>query len=142
MSDATRASVGCTNCGHRFDDYDAANAVDERGARVLPCPDCGDFGRHFSVEITDTATVRETVKFKAKHADGKKPFLEGTGGASYFRATDEWHDVQRAIDRDNDCYDEIVKDADGKVIREVHEPLSQHRGRGSAKRKNGIDPPP
>jgi hypothetical protein len=42
----------------------------------------------------------------------------------------------RIIDRDNDSYHEIVMDPiSGKVVHECKEPLSQHRGHGSAKRK-------
>jgi len=44
-------------------------------------------------------------------------------------------DLLRRIDRENDQYDEVVKDKNtNKIIRECHEPLGQHTGRGSAKK--------
>jgi len=40
----------------------------------------------------------------------------------------------RIIDRDGDLYHERVVDVEtGEVVRDVTEPLSDHRGRGSAK---------
>lgn len=43
-------------------------------------------------------------------------------------------DKLRRIDRENDRYDEVVADPEtGDIIHETHEPLSQHRGHGSAR---------
>jgi hypothetical protein len=42
-------------------------------------------------------------------------------------------DRDMRVDHDADQYDETVVDpATGDLIRDCHEPLSQHRGRGSA----------
>lgn len=53
--------------------------------------------------------------------------LEGSGSG---RIVDEW----RAVDADADNYEEKIVDVEpGRIIRDVKEPLSQHRG-GSEKR--------
>lgn len=45
-------------------------------------------------------------------------------------------DLHRRLDREKDQYDEIVKDEKtGKIANECHEPLSEHIGHGSAKKK-------
>jgi hypothetical protein len=99
----------------------------------LACPDCESVVRRYSLTVTETVTVRDGVKYKARHDGGGKPFQEGVSGASLFRKTGEWHDVQRTIDRANNWYDEVVRGPDGEIVREVHEPLTDHVGRGSAK---------
>jgi hypothetical protein len=47
--------------------------------------------------------------------------------------------VFRVIDKANDRYRETVK-RDGVTVRDVDEPLNEHRGRGSAKRAALNDP--
>ena len=43
---------------------------------------------------------------------------------------------ERLIDRAKDHYKEVVTDPDtGSVVHQCDEPLSQHRGHGSAKKK-------
>ena len=48
------------------------------------------------------------------------------------------------IDREADTYDETVTDPEsGEIVHECHEPLSEHRGHGSAKRSatRGLEKP-
>ena len=44
-------------------------------------------------------------------------------------------DRRYKVDRENNTYDEIVTDKNGNVIYKNNEPLKQHRGHGSAKKK-------
>ena len=44
-------------------------------------------------------------------------------------------DRRYKVDRENNIYDEIVTDKNGNVIYKNNEPLKQHRGHGSAKKK-------
>jgi hypothetical protein len=61
-------------------------------------------------------------------------YQEGKSGEEFHHDTQRWTVVSRAIDRDNDRYDEVITDAvTGEVLREIHEPLSQHRDHGSAR---------
>jgi hypothetical protein len=41
----------------------------------------------------------------------------------------------RVVDREGDRYTERIVDAAGNVVRDVDEPLSNHRGHGTAKRR-------
>jgi hypothetical protein len=88
------------------------------------------------VQVSETVTVRDSVSYKAKRPGEKRPIVEGRAGASFFVRDQEWHDVERVIDRGNDRYLEVVRDGVGEEIRRVDEPLSEHRGRGDAKRKS------
>ena len=46
----------------------------------------------------------------------------------------EWHHISRSVDRENDQYIEHIVDEAGNVVRNVNELLSDHQGRGDAKR--------
>ena len=44
--------------------------------------------------------------------------------------------IERCIDKDNNHYKEIVVDPEtGEIIHQCEEPLSEHRGHGSDKKK-------
>jgi hypothetical protein len=95
------------------------------------------------VSLTDKAEARDSLAYKARRGDvGKvKPYRETFTGFGYHRDTREWRQVCRVVDRDSDHYTERIVDAAGNVVREVDEPLSQHRGHGAAKRR-GSQPRP
>jgi hypothetical protein len=78
--------------------------------------------------------MKSQLGYKARHQGGGRPFREGKVGDDLHRDSDRWNYLQRDIDHEHDWYDEkIVDPTTGNVIREVHEPLSQHRNRGSAR---------
>jgi hypothetical protein len=64
-------------------------------------------------------------------------------GDELFRHTGEWHNIRREIDCEIDCennrYFKHITDGNGTIGRHVEEPLIQHRGYGSAKRKRHTD---
>ena len=68
---------------------------------------------------------------KAEHAAGGRPYLEFKKGADLHRATNTWSELLRVLDRADDRYVERIIAEDGSVIRDVDEPLSEHRGRGA-----------
>ena len=94
--------------------------------------------------LTDTAQAHDSLATKARHGDvGKvKPHREAFTGFDYHRDTKEWRQVSRVVDRDNDRYTERIVDAAGNVVRDIDEPLSQHWGRGAAKRRPPTGPTP
>jgi hypothetical protein len=57
------------------------------------------------------------------------------------RDTGEVRRVIPIIDRPNDRYYERITDPDGNVVREIDEPLSAHRRRGTARRREPHRPP-
>ena len=72
---------------------------------------------------------------KARDVAGGRPFLEAVHDKlEWFRKLGRWHQVTRIVNRRDDEYHEVIVDGQtGEVVREVHEPLSQHRGHGSAR---------
>lgn len=101
-----------------------------------PCPKCGSESRHFEVTISETAIVHEHVGIKARHGASGKPFLESKFGDSFYRKTKEWVSREMTVDRENDRYKELITHPEtGEVIHHCEEPLSEHRGHGSAKKK-------
>ena len=129
MDDGMTA-VHCSECRHEFSDFEAALREDPS-----PCPACDSTARTAYLTLVDTVSVHESMALKARPAGGGRPFLEAIyDKLEVFRQTGRQHVVTRVINRLEDKYDElIVNHASGEVIREVHEPLSQHRGYGSAR---------
>lgn len=75
---------------------------------------------------------------KARHDGPGKPFLESKVGDDLYRKTGEWRKLERRVDREgNWYYEKIVDPKTGRVIKDVSEPLTKHRGHGSAKKKRG-----
>lgn len=87
-------------------------------------------GNLFKLVLTDTAKASESLGIKQKRPGIKKYIKELFQG--YQQSKDqkkypEGVDRVMSIDRENDWYDEMVKDnKNGKVFRDIHEPLSQH----------------
>jgi len=123
--------VNCGNCGLQLDE-DTSAPTETR----LPCPSCGSMTRAIHVTIRETVTIKEKLGLKGRHVDGGKPFIEQVQGDDLHRDTGAWRRLSRVIDRENDEYHEVVEDpATGDILHECHEPLSQHRGHGAAKRR-------
>jgi hypothetical protein len=77
--------------------------------------------------------MRSTVK---KRPGEPRPPVEEVSGDVYSHSLGRMVRIQRIIDRRRDLYYERVLDpVTREVLREIEEPLSQHTGRGSAKRR-------
>lgn len=62
--------------------------------------------------------------------------MEQKAGDSYSYAQRRWVQLRRVIDRRNNRYQEKIEDPEtGEVLRDVDEPLSDHIGRGDARRE-------
>jgi hypothetical protein len=73
---------------------------------------------------------------KAKRPGQKKPYVETLSMPSHSRSRGKVVHHERLIDRDNNQYEEKVTDYEtGEVIHRQVEPLSEHRGHGSARPK-------
>ncbi len=130
MSDVIRA-VKCRDCNATLEEpFDLPS--ESRG----PCLECGSIARRFEVTVSETATFHEQIGIKARHGTSGKPFLESKFGDSLHRKTNEWVSREMTVDRENDRYKELVTHPEtGEVIHYCEEPLSDHRGHGSAKTK-------
>jgi len=129
MNEST-TQVQCGFCGNPINE-----APDAKAEERNPCPKCGSTLRRFNVSITEQLTFHASLGFKAKRQGERKPHVEGKSGDDLHRETGRWMKKDRLIDRENDHYKEVVTDPEsGNVIRYCEEPLSEHRGHGSAKK--------
>jgi hypothetical protein len=130
-------TVSCSGCGTSVPE---PTRIEDRQL----CPTCGSLARTVDVTLTDTVHARERLNLKARHGDvGEvKPYREQTSGDELHRDSGEWRRVSRVVDREHDRYTERIVDAAGNVVRDVDEPLSEHRDRGAAKRRRRKEPPP
>jgi len=87
--------------------------------------------------IEDKLRIVDSIRGKARQSDlpsDKKLRWDSFSGFEYSHSLEKIVKKVRTIDRDTDSYVERVTDPDtGEVIHECVEPLSQHRGHGSAK---------
>lgn len=88
--------------------------------------------------VHDDINVHESVRLRDKQKGKKRPSKEVTSGLDFYRDTKEWRHIDRVIDWESNSYKETIMCPDGKIIRHCDEPLSEHRERGSAKRKKPI----
>lgn len=127
------SSVLCGSCGKQLEESSQL-----RPEQRPPCPNCGATARNFNVEICETVTVREKLGLKHKRPGFKKPIYEEVSGDDLHRKTGLWSKFLRIIDRQNNRYkEEIVNSETGEVLRSVDHPLTDHTGRGSAKKIDG-----
>lgn len=93
--------------------------------------------RTFFSHIIATGVAKTKIKMKARLGSKGKPFIESVSGDDLYRKTGKWNILNRIFNRDKDEYSETVTDPDtGEVIHECEEPLSQHRGHGSAGKRS------
>lgn len=124
--DQPNRTVQCSQCEAPVEE---PSQVEDRE----PCPFCGSLARTFSMTVSDSIRLRESLALKVRRAGQRRPYVESKHGDDYYRATDEWRTVDRVINREADHYYEHIVSERGDVVRHVEEPLGQHRGHGSAK---------
>jgi hypothetical protein len=119
------------SCGHRFE-----NRTDPPMEQRVPCPSCGSMARVYEMQFSGELGFRSTLRAKARHGlVGKiKPFFKLLTGHSFWKSGGKWVHREKVEDGENDRYFELVVDPDsGQVVHRCEEPLSEHRGHGSAK---------
>jgi uncharacterized protein with von Willebrand factor type A (vWA) domain len=120
---STPGSIRCSDCGEELD------------AQADACPRCGS--RNRTVHFIDNVRLEalEQIHLKKKRPGQPRAVQEVKAGDEIFHKTGERRRLVRVIDREQDRYYEHIEDSLGNVIRHVEEPLTQHRGRGYAKKK-------
>ena len=89
-----------------------------------------------SLSSVEKIELHEMIKIRQKSPQNKKPIIEIIAGDSLTKKTGKWAHREMYIDRKNDQYREIVRDKKtGEIIHFTEEPLSQHKGHGSAKKR-------
>ncbi len=122
--------IECGECGEILDE-----PTDQTETDRMPCPNCGSLRRHVRLSFSETLTLHEKRKLKAKGPEGGKPRYESVQGDDLHQKSGRWMKLKRIIDRVNDWYQEIITDPKtGEVVHKTEDPLSEHRGHGSAKR--------
>jgi hypothetical protein len=97
-----------------------------------PCPYCGKKGKDCKVIAKATVGISASLRARKKQKGvGRftKEILQGqfpSGDPKLKRGVDK----VRIVDREKKEYHEVVENAEtGEIIREVHEPLSQHKSK-------------
>lgn len=107
------------------------------------CPNCSSIKQiiydYYEEEKKRDIKERVVSKIKDTTKTGKKKLRkEFVDGDDLHRKSGNWYLMKRIIDKDNDYYLETITDrVTGDIIYHCEEPLSKHRGHGSAKMKMG-----
>lgn len=127
MSESGEWIVRCADCSLPIDE---AHDAPLGGP---PCPECGSRCR--SARWSGPNGAHVLIRDKAQKKPGqRKPSSESIKGDVYSVARGKMVRIHRIIDRRRDLYYEKIHDPDTReVMHEVEEPLSEHRGHGSAK---------
>ena len=109
----------------------------QEAAQGIPCPNCGGTARTAHVTISETVGVAVSHRIQMKSPSHKKKLrIDEISGWGFNRTLGRLVRIFQRMDRDNDTYDKVVIDpVTGDVLKDQHEPLSQHQGRGDAKPK-------
>jgi hypothetical protein len=128
----TGRSIECGECGFPIDE-----PVDLEASKRLPCPKCGSLKRKVRLSYSDTVFIHEKRKIKARSPDRGRPRYEAVEGDDLSLKSGIWMKIYRIIDRANNWYHErILNPRTNKVVHECDEPLDEHTGHGSDRRKH------
>jgi hypothetical protein len=120
------ASVICSGCGVDLSDR----------PRGESCPNCGARARTYQVQCAGSITPRSSLVGMARDGRTGKRLAKIKAATELFHADRVWTRVMRVINWRKGEYHERITDLQtGQVRQEVHEPLSQHQGHGSAKKR-------
>ena len=126
----TRDTVECSDCGALID------TESDTPENRTPCSVCGKNGRTFNVFIEETIILRDGLGVKAKRPGESRPYVEDKAMPSFSHRLGKHVLREQVIDRDNNRYFEKITDYEsGEIIHHNEEPLTEHRGHGTAKVK-------
>lgn len=121
--------VRCSSCNNPLED----TTLQKNDS----CPNCGGANKTFNLTVEEKVTIRDGLGRKAKRPGAKKPYIEDLSIPDHSHKLQKVVHRARTIDRDNDRYFEKITDYEtGETIHHCEEPLSQHQGHGSAKKKH------
>lgn len=127
----TGHKVTCSQCQTELSETTDKPFLDRK-----PCPKCGSKSRHFEVLIQNELFFMSKLRMKGRRGGKGRPFIESVKGDDLFKKINKWMKLERVIDRENDKYRETISDPEtGQLIHRCEEPLSQHKGHGSAKKR-------
>ncbi len=116
--------IYCKDCGQKLSEDDKI------------CPNCSSKKKHITLTLEEKIELHDQTKGKAKKQGIKRPAQEFKVGDDLHRNSGKWRYREMYIDREKNQYKEIVKNkTTGEIIHKREEPLSKHKGYGSAKHK-------
>lgn len=122
-----RAMSTCGACGRPIAEPETTPI-----AVRLPCPACGSTSRHLERTVEVRLTMRSSLAIKLVRGATGRVAQEQFAGADKTIADGTWTDKSLVRDYEQDRYvEKVVREHDGAILRDVAEPLSAHRGRGS-----------
>jgi hypothetical protein len=106
-------------------------AIEKRQA----CTSCGAQKRIYTKHLIARSILLAGVRLKAFENGLRKPFIKLIVTPSFSFKIQRWSYLYRLIDRRHDVYHELVTDPkSNSIIHECKEPLSAHKGHGSARK--------
>jgi len=131
-------------CGNQHCGIVLKEPVDISEEKRQPCPECGSLSRAKNLKLSDETTVKDFIDIKKKSEEPhkfpsrKKQRVHLQQGDQINHETGKWISKVWRVDKDISpaWYTEILIDTEtGKIIKHVEEPLDQHQGHGSDKKK-------
>jgi len=128
--------VTCTDCK-----METGKTEKQTNQNPISCVYCGSMKKTVQIAAKDYVRLDLKVRGRGKVKDDRykskekvrRDFLHGD---DLHRKSGKWYKKDRVIDKETDQYKEVVTDPEtGQIIHECEEPLSEHRGNGSAKIK-------
>ena len=123
----------CLECNATIDEENELAKVKQ------PCPQCGSVKRAYEMTLISYATIGTNMRSKGYAAEKsrKKGLLfESFCGDSYSVTLGRFVKINQLVDHKAKRYTKKVVDPlTGETLRDVDEPLQNHQGRGSAKKK-------
>ena len=124
-------AVCCNTCGNVLEE----NATTDQKEHI-PCPRCGSTIRRYDFNLNVNMQARAGFGMKHKRPGKKSPLSESLNRPEYSNKHQKLIEKKRVIDRENDRYQETIKDFEtGEIHHHCDEPLSKHKGHGSAKQR-------
>lgn len=133
--ESVNQTISCTNCGTILPSEWASTGGEQA------CPNCNSTNQTILLEINETEGIEIHENIRGKLKDPSLPSKDKLrkdifAGDDLRKSDGKWMKKERIIDRDSDYYKEVVTDpSTGEVIHSTEEPLSEHFGHGSAKKK-------
>jgi predicted RNA-binding Zn-ribbon protein involved in translation (DUF1610 family) len=131
LAQITSYTASCAVC------KTSINIANDTPEKRAVCPNCGSSRRCHEISLhLQGGTARVGLELKAKSPSKKKPHVELKSVPSMSKKLGKPMKHVRLIDRGNDRYFESVTDYEsGELIHHEDEPLSEHKGHGTAKKK-------
>lgn len=127
-------SAFCLDCSCEIDE--AMESLDGRKA----CPMCGSLKRRYEEVLIDNVavgTLMQTKGFAGGLSRKKGLRFESKDGDSFSVSLGRFVKLNQLVDHEAKRYiKKVVDPVTGQILREVDEPLPDHKGRGSAKKRN------